>query len=98
MPSSRPRVAHVLGTMGRGGVPEVAYQLLERLPDTERWLYCLTDRCADPVTRDLRIARLRDAGVRVRLVRADGASDKAAVAAQVTAWACSDRVDVVHTH
>lgn len=98
MSASSPRVAHVLGTMGRGGVPEVAYQLLERLPDTERWLYCLTDRCADPDARDRRLARLRAAGVRARLVPADPTGGTAEAAAQVAAWAQADRVDIVHTH
>ena len=31
--SSRPVVAHVLNSIGLGGVPEVAWQLLRRLPD-----------------------------------------------------------------
>src|SRR4051812_2126797 len=98
MRSSRPRVAHVLGTMGRGGVPEVAFQLLERLPDTDRWLYCLTDRCADPAARDRRVERLQAAGVQVRFVPADMASDKTTSAARVAAWGRHDRVDLLHTH
>ena len=31
--SSRPVVAHVLNSIGLGGVPEVAWQLLRGLPD-----------------------------------------------------------------
>ena len=31
--SGRPVVAHVLNSIGLGGVPEVAWQLMRRLPD-----------------------------------------------------------------
>lgn len=91
------RVAHVLGTMGQGGVPRVAYELLQRLPDRyERHLYCLTDRVRDVAARGRQVAALRAADVRVRLV-ADS-RDTSAVVDRVAEWIATDGIDVVHTH
>lgn len=92
-------VAHVLGTIGTGGVPVVAHALLRRLP--RRWtphLYYLTDRCADPARRDSEVADLRARGVRVRLVPAHLARDKDALVTTLARWMNDDRVRIVHTH
>lgn len=92
-------IAHVLGTVGTGGVPVVAHALLRRLGG--QWaphLYYLTDRFADPPRRDRDVAALRAEGVQVRLVPAEVARDKSAVVATVARWIREDGVRVVHTH
>jgi glycosyltransferase involved in cell wall biosynthesis len=96
MSAPRPVVAHVLNTMGRGGVPRVAYELLERLPERfERRLYCLSPRTDDPAEREAQTDRLAGRGVAVRFL---GGPDKVAAVAELADLLVADRVDVVHTH
>ena len=61
--SSRPVVAHVLGSIGLGGVPEVAWQLLRRLPDDrfDQRVYALRRAEGEEETRAARVARHRGA-------------------------------------
>ena len=90
------RIAHVINTMGHGGVPRVAYALLDRLPPAyDRRLYCLSARARDASARDRLVRRLEEGGVRVRFADASGAR---AAGEQVAAWVGEDGVDLVHTH
>ena len=90
------RAGHVLNTMGHGGVPRVAYELLERLPaSVDRVLYCLSARTRDPAARDRLVERLGEHGVRVRFADATGAR---AAGEQVGRWIAEDGIDLVHTH
>ena len=90
------RIGHVLNTMGHGGVPRVAYELLERLPSSvERVLYVLSARTHDRAARDLRLERLADHGVRVHFA---GPGSAAEAGQQIGRWAAEDDLDLVHTH
>lgn len=89
----------MLGTLGTGGVPVVAHALLQRLP--ARWvphLYYLTDRGVDPERRHHDVEELLTRGIRVRLVPADIADDKAALVSTLERWIRNDHIRVVHTH
>jgi glycosyltransferase involved in cell wall biosynthesis len=92
------RIAHVLNTMGLGGVSAVAYELLRRLPAGryEHVVYALR-RAADNADAHARqVARFTELGATVRFPRDD--TKKTAVVAEMCEWLRDDGVDVLHTH
>jgi len=95
--SSRPVVAHVLNSIGLGGVPEVAWQLLRRLPDDrfDQRVYALRRAEGEEETRAARVARIEERGVPVSFADASGSLG---VVAHLCDWLVSNRVDLVHTH
>ena len=96
MPESEVRIAHVLNTMGPGGVPAVALELLSRLPDRyTRQIYCLARRSDQPQMRELQAARFAAAGLEVRFPLSN---DKSSIVSELAGWLRQDRVALVHTH
>ena len=96
MPASEVRIAHVLNTMGPGGVPAVALELLSRLPDRyTRQIYCLARRTDQPQMRELQAARFAAAGLEVRFPRSN---DKSSIVDELAGWLGADGINLVHTH
>lgn len=96
MSSSEVRIAHVLNTMGPGGVPAVALELLSRLPNRYvRQVVCLARRDDQPEMRALQAARFEAAGLDVRFPLSNA---KSSVVDELTGWFRDDGVDLVHTH
>ena len=95
--SGRPVVAHVLGSIGLGGVPEVAWQLLRRLPDDrfDQRVYALRRAEGEEETRAARVARIEARGVPVSFADASGSLG---VVAHLCDWLVAGGVDLVHTH
>jgi glycosyltransferase involved in cell wall biosynthesis len=95
--SRPPVVAHVLNAMGLGGVPEVAWQLLRRLPPDrfDLRVYSLRRAAGDEDARDALRMRLEEHGVPVVFPRAKGSM---LVVADLCDWLVTERVDLVHTH
>jgi glycosyltransferase involved in cell wall biosynthesis len=95
--STRPVVAHVLNAMGLGGVPQVAWELLRRLP-ADRFdlrVYSMRRAAGEEDARDALRARLEDHGVPVAFPRVKGSM---LVVADLCDWLVAERVDLVHTH
>ena len=95
--SDRPVVAHVLNAMGLGGVPQVAWQLLRRLPPDrfDLRVYSLRRAEGEEDARDALRTRLEDDGVPVTFARVTGSMR---VVADLCDWLLAERVDLVHTH
>ena len=92
------RVAHVLNSMGLGGVPPVVYHLLRTLPP-ERYncyLYVLTPCTDHQDVRSAQVERFRDLGVSVSFPDRDG--QKFYVVAELCQWIIRDQIDILHTH
>ncbi len=95
--TERPVVAHVLNSIGLGGVPEAAFQLMRRLP-TERFdqrVYVLRRAKGEEDTRADRTARFEEHALPVSFA---GASGSLGVVAHLCDWLVSGGVDLVHTH
>jgi glycosyltransferase involved in cell wall biosynthesis len=93
----RPVVAHVLNSMGLGGVPEVAWQLMRRLP-ADRFdlrVYSMRRAKGEEDARNALRLRLEDHGVRVAFPRVSGSM---LVVADLCDWLVAEGVDLVHTH
>ncbi len=96
MPASEVRIAHVLNTLGPGGVPAVALELLSRLPDRyTRQIYCLARRSDQPQMRELQAARFAAAGLEVRFPLSN---DKSSIVGELAGWLRADRINLLHTH
>jgi glycosyltransferase involved in cell wall biosynthesis len=93
-----PRVGMVLNTMGLGGVPEVALQLMRHLPrDRFDLALCILKREATPdAARTDRQARFEALGVSVHY--ATDSSGKLEAVADVARWLDAERIAVLHTH
>jgi glycosyltransferase involved in cell wall biosynthesis len=92
------RIAHVLNTMGLGGVSAVAYELLRRLPADryEHVVYALRRAADNPEARAAQVERFTALGATVRFPRDD--AKKFTVVAELCEWLREDAVDVLHTH
>jgi glycosyltransferase involved in cell wall biosynthesis len=93
----RPVVAHVLNAMGLGGVPEVAWQLISRLP-RDRFdlrVYSMRRAEGEEDARDELRARLEDHGIRVSFCPVKGSL---LVVANLSEWLVAEGVDLIHTH
>jgi glycosyltransferase involved in cell wall biosynthesis len=95
--SRPPVVAHVLNAMGLGGVPQVALQLLRRLPPDrfDLRVYSLRRAAGDEDARDALRMRLEEHGVPVVFPRVKGSM---LVVADLCDWLVTEGVDLVHTH
>jgi len=95
--STRPVVAHVVGSIGLGGVPEVAWQLLRRLPEDrfDQRVYALRRAEGEEDARAARVARMEARGVPVSFAHASGSLG---VVAHLCDWLGANHVDLVHTH
>jgi glycosyltransferase involved in cell wall biosynthesis len=95
--SGRPVVAHVLNSMGLGGVPQVAAELVRRLPADRFDLRVVSLRRAEGETaaRAGLQADLEAHGVPVSFVDGGGSM---VVVARLCDWLVREGVDLVHTH
>jgi glycosyltransferase involved in cell wall biosynthesis len=88
----------VLNTMGLGGVPEVAYQLLRELAGSryDLRLCILKGEGAADSARAAREARFKALGVRIHY--ATRTPGKLGSIADVAEWLDAERIDLLHTH
>jgi glycosyltransferase involved in cell wall biosynthesis len=95
---SRPRIAHVLNTVGLGGVPEAAWQLLRALPrgDFDNRVYVLKRAAGEEEAREERAGRFTDIGVPVAFPQRDDA--KLGGVGELAQWLADHAIDIVHTH
>lgn len=94
----RPRIAHVLNTIGLGGVPEVCFHLLRSLP-RERYdcrVYVLRRASNEEEARGGRLGRFAEISVPVSFP-AQG-EDKLALVGELAAWLVKHEIDLLHTH
>jgi glycosyltransferase involved in cell wall biosynthesis len=96
--STRRRVGHVINTIGLGGVPEAAWQLLARLPrqEFERSLFVLSQPEGETEARRQRLQRFVDAGVAVEL--APPGASRAERLGALGQWLQRQRLELLHTH
>jgi glycosyltransferase involved in cell wall biosynthesis len=94
----KPRVAHVLNTIGLGGVPEAALHLIRALPPGrfDCRVYVMKRSGDEEEGRGERLARFEEAGVPVSFPRAAG--EKLAVASDLCGWLVAEGIDLLHTH
>lgn len=92
------KVAHVINSLGLGGVPEVAYRLMKGLPSENYHLYLyVLKRYADhPEVREGQAERFRQAGIDLSFPEQD--EKKFHVVADLCRWIHRDRIDLLHTH
>lgn len=95
---SPPRVAHVLNTVGLGGVPEAAWQLLRALPAgaCDSRIYVLKRAAGEEEAREARADRYAAIGVPVAFPERDDA--KLGGIGELAAWLAANAIDIVHTH
>lgn len=88
----------VLNTLGLGGVPEVAYQLIRHLPRDrfECSLFVLKASSSQHEARDERMRNCVDSGFEIRFATSEGG--KFGVIADLAEWLSASRIDVMHTH
>ena len=93
----RPVVAHVLNAMGLGGVPQVAWELIRRLPPDrfDLRVYSMRRAEGEEDARDALRSRLENHGVGVAFPRVSGSM---LVVADLCDWLVAEGVDLVHTH
>src|SRR3954449_1063095 len=97
MAAKRPVVAHVLNAMGLGGVPQVAWQLMRRLP-ADRFdlrVYSMRRAQGEEDARDALRSGLEDAGIPVAFPRQKGSM---LVVADLCDWLVAEGGDPVLTH
>ncbi len=95
---ARPRIAHVLNTIGLGGVPEACFHLLANLP-ADRYdlrVYVLRRAGGEDGARAGRLGRFHEIDVPVAFSAHDG--DKLAVVGHLADWLTRHDIDLVHTH
>ena len=92
------RVAHVLNTMGIGGVSAVAYELIRRLPAGRyaHHVYGLRRATDNAEARRHQVDRFAELGATVRLP--DAEAKKFNVVAELCQRLHHDAIDVLHTH
>lgn len=95
---ARPRIAHVLNTIGLGGVPEACFHLLRNLPAEHYDLrvYVLRRAGDQDDARAGRLGRFHEIGVPVEFPQRDG--DKLAVVGDLAGWLVRNDIDLLHTH
>jgi glycosyltransferase involved in cell wall biosynthesis len=91
------RVAHVINTLGLGGVPVVVEGLLGHLPGDryESFVYTLSSPTDNTEHRAALAGRLGDLAT-LRQPTRD--AKKFHVVAELAEWVLADRIDVLHTH
>lgn len=94
----KPKITHVINSIGLGGVPEAVYHLLRTLP-AERYdcnLYVLRAATDEREAREGRLDRFRELGVPVVFPERD--EQKMAVVGDLARWIMGERIDILHTH
>ena len=95
---SRLRIAMVLNAPGLGGVTEVVYHLIEKMPRDRfdlRLFYLKSSDTDDPDRRG-RMDRLAALGIETGA--ASGRGGKIGAIAELAAWLATQRIDILHTH
>lgn len=94
----RPRIAHLLNTIGLGGVPEACFHLLGNLPPDRYDLrvYVLRRAGGEDDARAARLGRFEEIGVPVAFPAHDG--DKLAAIGQLADWLMRHDIELLHTH
>lgn len=94
----RARVAHVINSIGLGGVPEAAYHLLRLLPDGFecRLLVLRPFPTAPEPTRIARLERFKALGLQVSFL--PPAEDKLAEIGHIARWLVDERINLLHAH
>ncbi|MBI2875296.1 MAG: glycosyltransferase family 4 protein [Candidatus Tectomicrobia bacterium] len=92
------RVAHVINSMGLGGVPAIVYYLLKNLsPERyELYLYGLKGYADHADVREEQAERFRKLGVKIFFPDRD--EKKFYVVKELCQWIIRDQVDILHTH
>lgn len=95
---NRPRIAMVLNTMGLGGVPQVACELIRHLPRDafDIRLGVLKGASDRSTARDLRETRFTTLGVPVTYATAG--SGKFDAVPELARWLSAERIDILHSH
>jgi glycosyltransferase involved in cell wall biosynthesis len=101
----RIRVGHVLNTIGLGGVPEAAWQLMRRLPQAQfdQQVYVLSAAKGHEEHRQQRLAQFCEAGARVTIAGA-GSNPTGHTETwygrlgDLVTWLRHEQLDIVHTH
>jgi glycosyltransferase involved in cell wall biosynthesis len=94
----KPKIAHVLNSIGLGGVPEIALHILRTLPRGcfDLRLFVMKVSADETEGREHRLARFDEIGVPVTFPRA--AAEKPAVMSDLCAWLVSEGIEILHTH
>lgn len=95
---SRPRVAMVLNAPGLGGVTEVVYHLLDRLPRDRFDLKLFYLKGSDTADADRRGRMDRLTARGIETAAASGIGGKIGAVADLSAWLIAQRIDILHTH
>jgi glycosyltransferase involved in cell wall biosynthesis len=94
----RPRIAHVINSVGLGGVPEAAYQLLRALP-RQRYdarLHVLKRPDAQDAARLARLERFRALDLPVSF--AERPSHRLGLVTSLARWLEAECIDLLHCH
>ncbi len=94
----RPRIAHVINSIGLGGVPEAAFQLLRALPRDryDCFLRVMKPLDANDANRSARLARFRNLDISVSF--AEPTENRHGRMAATAHWLESERIDLLHCH
>jgi glycosyltransferase involved in cell wall biosynthesis len=92
-----PRVAHVINSIGLGGVPEAVFQLLRAMPADGclPMIYALRSPAPTDEARAERLSRLRTLG---EVSLGEPAEDRLSIVTQLHGWLSARRPHIVHTH
>lgn len=92
------KVAHVLNSIGLGGVPEIAYHLMRSLPKEpyELHLYCMKRYTDHLDIREQRIKQFEEIGAPPYFPDRD--AKKFYVVGNLTQWLLRNQIDILHTH
>jgi glycosyltransferase involved in cell wall biosynthesis len=91
-----PRVAHLINTVGLGGVPEAVYQLMRVMEKRDLTLYVLRRTSFELLGSQARLDRFIDLGIPIRI--ADGYEAKHELVDILRGWMIEDSIDILHTH
>lgn len=94
----RPRVAHVINSIGLGGVPEAAYQLLRVLPRAryDARLHVLKQPDAQDAARGARLERFRALDLPISF--AERPAHRLGLVTSLARWLEAERIDLLHCH
>ncbi len=92
------RIAHLINSIGLGGVPEAVYQLLKamRSGGDDHRIFVLRRHDPTEAARNQRLMRFRDLGIDVTFP-AEGV-EKLGIISELASWLEAQRFDILHTH